>query len=557
MVQGIGGNNFGSIKETSAYQAYYKMYQDYQKSHPESTLTFDGWLQWSGYINTFIKGIENYIETGNEKQGDDSVDTINMMRHVSNGSNAIFQSEDEETFYEFDWDEGTYKIIQGKEEIAKTLGMPEGSNIDTITFGYQKVQLTDYTFGNLDNGQDKTTQNLTNGPYSNVSYVSQEFDLHYIFNALLMDPTDPQYQIAKGIFDDLCANMDQWLPIEDKQYLDDIANEYGTDSAEYKAALQEIMLKNLDQANEWIEEHNHVENTNKGSLTNENDIFNDGTDGVTNGDSSGENKTTVPEYDKTNVLTTAGYATAYSRGDKRKVESTNNSQTARREELQQQLDADLATLANALISQLGDQMTDELQTYINKAVAEVAGDESLITTWKKHHGFLGMHVKTGAEYNIKEVADAFFNAFDTLCKNNGKTTEEVEKEQKQQEETKAQQKEAYKALYNMDINDVASDAGITNFQVVNVNSAAEIIAAAEQKVVEPLMIRIKARLSGKNIPDADLQKIFSYASEKALENPMSWASTTNNVVYTVDASKIVQSFEAAIKEAVIAKGYNF
>ena len=259
MVQGIGptgSGSGGSIKDLSAYQTYYPMYEAYCQS-VDDNLSFEAWLIMKGYIKNFNQQVENYIETGNEKRGDESKNTIDSNHHVSNGTGALYQSVDDDTYYEFDWESGTYKVITDKEDIADALGMPSGHNIDMINLGYMNAEITDITFGNLDDGQNSTTRDLY-GNYANVSYTQQEFDIHYILDALLMNPNDPQYQIAKEVFDELCANTSQWLPDSDLEELNQIAEEFGVNSAEYKTRLQEILLANLDQAQEWVDDHAHV-----------------------------------------------------------------------------------------------------------------------------------------------------------------------------------------------------------------------------------------------------------------------------------------------------------
>ncbi len=559
MVQGVGGTgSSGSISHLTEYQVYYPMYQSYCKSN-NSNMDFESWLVMKGYYQNFNQQVENYIETGNSNVGDGSDgNTLNAGKHLSNGSGAIYQSTDEDCYYEFDYDNGTYKKLEGNEEVAKALGMPNGTNIDTINFGYNTAVITDYTFGNLDDGQDSKTSVLA-GNYANVTYTNQEFDIHYILNALLMDETDPQYNIAKNIFDDLVANINQWMPQSDMDELDEIAAQYGTNSAEYKAKLQEILLKNLDQANEWVEDHNHVKNVNAGSLTEV-----DGTEGTdsstsTDGTTSGSDSTTssIPDYDITNVLTTAGLSTAYSRGDKRKVESTDNSEGSRRKELEQQMDADLTAIANALVTNLGDQMTDEMQTYINKAVAATVADSSLIKTWSEKHGFLNMHKKTLGEYSIKEVADKFFAEFNSLCANNGKTTAEVEAEKKAAEEKAAREKEAYKGIYTTSMTSVANEAGVNkDIQVVNVNSASEIQAKAESEILTPIKNKIVAKYGGQ-ITASELQSMLDRASDAALSDCTEWATTSNNYVYTIDADKLISKFESNVKTLIQNKGYSF
>lgn len=552
MVQGVGGTgDSGSLKNMYEYQVYYPDYLEYKKNNPESSVNFEGWLIMKGKMAYYTQQMENYVETGNSKTGDGvSGNTLDGMKHVSSASGAIYQSEDEDTYYQFDYDTGEYRILHGNDEIKAALGLSENQNIDMIEFGHWAANIIDITFGNLDDGQDTTYYNV-NSKYTNVTLTDQEFDIHYVLNALLMDPSDPQYQIAKGVFDKLCANADQWLPQEDLDMLNEVASKYGTNSAEYKAVLKDVLLSNLDQANEWVEEHSHVKT---GASLEEL-----GQTGATDGSSgSGSEAGSVPDYDKIDVLTDAGLANAYSRGDKRTVESTNNSEGERRKELQAQMDADLDTIASALASSLGDQLTSEMQTYINKAKATVAGKEELISTSSAHHGFLGMHKKTMGEYSITEVADAFFNEFNTLCANNGKTTEEVAAEQKAAEEKAKKEQSVYKNLYNTDMQSTARSVGADkDVQVVNASTAADIQAKAESSVLNPLITQLKAKLAGQGVSDADLTTLLQNASEYALSYCTEWASTSNNYVYTIDSDKLISKFEEGVKAAIKNKGYSF
>lgn len=550
MVQGVGGTgDSGSLKNMYEYQVYYPDYLEYKKNNPESSVNFEGWLIMKGKMAYYTQQMENYVETGNSNTGDGvQGNTLDGMKHVSSASGAIYQSEDEDTYYQFDYDTGEYRVLHGTDEIKAALGFSEEQNVDMIEFGHWSANVTDVTFGGLDDGQDSTLYNV-DSKYTNITLTNQEFDIHYILNALLMDPSDPQYQIAKGVFDKLCANADQWLEQSDLDMLNEVAAKYGTNSSEYKAVLKDVLLSNLDQANEWVEEHTHVKSgaslDEVGSTT--------GTDS-----SSEEENGEVPDYDKMDVLDSAGMANAYSRGDKRTVESTNNSEANRRKELEAQMDADLETLASALESSLGDQLTTEMQSYITKAKAAVAGKSELISTSSKHHGFMNMHKKTMGEYSIKEVADAFFSEFDSLCANNGKTTEEVAAEQKAAEEKSANEEAVYKKLYNLDLSSTAKDAGVNkDVQVVNASSASEIQAKAESSILGPLMNSIKSKLSGQGVSDSDMTAFLQSAADYALSYCTEWASASNSYVYTIDSDKLVSKFEEAVKAGIKNKGYNF
>ncbi len=574
MVQGVGGTGpSGSISNISAYQVYYPMYQQYlQNNSSETQLDFESWLIMKGYIKNFTQQVENYLETGDAKRDDANKNTLDCNKQLSNSTGAIYQSEDEDTYYEFDWDSGTYKILNGKDAIAKALGMPEGKNIDTINFGYQSAVITDYTFGNLDDGQDTTIQNLY-GKYGNVVYTNQEFDIHYILNALLMDETDPQYVIAKGIFDDLCKNTSQWLPDSELEELNNIAAQYGTNSAEYKAKLQEVLLANLDQAQEWVEEHTHVKNPNSGTLGTAQDATGtDGsTEGTTDGTTDGEDSTTgeVPSYNKETVMNSAGVLDDYTQGTwtSNKISWKNDAgkdtdkcrEMAKSEAVAYATDI-LTQIETTLASQMGEQYTTEIQNYVAKAKTTVLADTDswLSTEW--HSAMLGKNRGHTSTCNTKVLIDNFFTEFDSLCVNKGKTTEEVEAEKKAAEEKAAQEKSAYQTLYNMDMNSTAQDAGINtdkDVQVVNATSAADIKSKAESSILVPLMDKIKSQLSGKGISDSDLNTFLNNAADIALSDCTEWATTSNNYVYNIDTDVLVSKFEEEVKKAVKAKGYDF
>ena len=259
MVDGVGSATTGSLRDFDLYNKYYSQYLAYNKD-TGGNLSFEAFLRIKDKLGYFNQQLENFLETGNSYYGDGvSGNTINDSRHVVNGNKTIYQSQDEETYYEFDFENGTYRVIQGSDEAAAALGF--GSNtVDTLSMGYKSATATDYTFGNLDDGQDSSTSYMVSG-YGNVAYVQQEFDVHYILNALLMNPDDPQYQIAAGIFNDLTEHLTQWCSQADIDALDQVAAQYGVESSEYKEKLKEVILANLDQANEWVENHAHVEYT--------------------------------------------------------------------------------------------------------------------------------------------------------------------------------------------------------------------------------------------------------------------------------------------------------
>ena len=524
-------------------------------------MSFEDYLQMKGYLNYFNQQVENYVETGSTLQGDgQSGNTLSTSRMVANQTSSIYQGEDEETYYEFDYDSGTYRKIEGKEDVAKALGLSSEQNVDTIVFGYDSVAITDYTFGNLDDGQDSSSYRV-NGKYSNVTLTNQEFDIHYILNALLMDPTDPQYQIAKGVFDDLCAHAGQWLPDTDMDELDAVAAEYGTNSAEYKAKLQEILLKNLDQAQEWVEEHTHVKNTSASGSLIENDTTTDGTGGTDGTDGSENTTGTIPDYDKSSVLNSAGLLADYTNNTIWQSEKVNRSGKSQEECRSQALakssayaESVLSQIESTLIAQLGDQCTEEIQKYIAKAKQTALENKSWQSTeW--HSAMLNKNKGFTSTCEVRTLVDIFFNEFNTLCQNKGKTNAEVEAEKKAAEEKAAREKSAYQSIYNTDYQSLASEVGANkDIQVVNASSAAEIQAKAESEILNPIKNKIIAQYAG-TITASDLQNMLDNAATAALSDCTEWASTTNNYVYTIDSSLLISKFQENVKTIIQNKGY--
>lgn len=574
MVQGIGGMGSGSIRNIPAYQQFYSMYLQ-----SGSNVSFTSWLQMKGYDDAFYQEIENYFETGDPCNGNDSKKTLDGTKYVSSGRTALFQGEDDDTFYEFDWATGSYTVIQGKDTVAEMLGLPAGTNYDTLNFEFGKVTITDYIYGNPEDGQDATSYTVTGSKYgSKVTYVAQEFDLDYVFNALLNDKSDPQYIIAMEIFEKLVENMDQWLPVEAQQELDKFTEGYHPNtpeydaivsSAEYKAKLKEYMIEFLYQPGEWIEGHKHLEKTS--SLTDPAFRSEDGSDASTSGDGK------VPVYKNSDVLNGAGIDSEYRANQ---MWCGDWYEKGKKEETKAQASTDAynmiktlcSYMANSLKASVGDAWTEEMDEYLETLEEHmlngffVTSDEDICDDGriKKNGVWATTDCKGGAGGDFRAVisyknfADEYLKEFNNLCKNKGKTSEEITADQKADKEKRAKEKDAYKTLYNMNMKSTASEAGVKDsYQVVNVSSAAEIQAKAESDIIKPLIAQIKSKLAGKEITESDLDAILEYATEYALANPTGWASTENNYVYTINSSKVIEKFEEAVKKGVKQKGFDF
>ena len=556
MVDGISSVNTGSIKDLPVYQQYYKDYLEYNKACG-TNLSFDAYLLLKGRKNYLLQEVENYLEGGGDGVNGN---TLNGMHYINNGNLSIYQSQDEDTYYEFDFNDGSYRIIRGKDEIASVLGL-DGADFDTINFGFNKAEVTDYTFGNLEDGQDSTSSRVSGGLYSNVTYKQQEFDLDYIFNALLMNPNDPQYQIASQVFDDLVNNMKQWCSESDLAELDEIAAEYGTNSVQYKEKLKEVLLANLDQANEWIDDHAHLEYTEEVSDFDSNNS--------TETEDGQEN--TVPEYDERSVIENSGYWAQYSSGQN--ISGSWREGDDRDSEVKIDAQVIMEPIINSLISslkaQIGDSWTSEMDEYCLKIKRNlldgffITKKESICDNGKikKDSVWATTDCKGGGGHdkraivNAKNLTNEFFSQFNKLCQNGGKTQEDID----QEEEKKAQQKAGYQKLYNMNMRSTALEAGVRDVTVVPTsnNQYAEIQEKAQTDIINPLKNKIKDRLQDSGIPEDELDRILTYAEETALANPAIWAETTNNYTYTISSSKLIDLFQDAVKSAVKSKGYDF
>ncbi len=568
MVDGVGSATTGSLRDFDLYNTYYSQYLAYNKN-TGGNLSFESYLRLKDKLGYFNQQLENFLETGNSYYGDGvSGNTINDSRHVVNGNKSIYQSQDEETYYEFDFENGTYRIIEGTDEAADALGF--GSNtVDTLSMGYKSATATDYTFGNLDDGQDSTTSYMVSG-YGNVAYVQQEFDIHYILNALLMNPNDPQYQIAAGIFNDLSEHLTQWCPQSDLDALDEVAAQYGTNSAEYKNKLQEVMLANLDQANEWVEEHAHVKYTQESAFTQPTDST-QGTDG-TNGDSSTAESTDNVPYDKSTVLEGAGLEGRYNNNEMWHGSWHTKDLDASKNDGINEMTTILTNLVNSLQLTLGDAWTDEVASYAQQAMNAVLGgfiiteDEGIIDDQKIKNGNYwagtdrkGINArKSCAVVSVKGTIDKFFEVFDSLCGN--KTEAQKAAEQQAAAQEAEQKKSGYKALYDFDIDSAADDAGVPDTVTAvptGSNQFSEIQKKAEDDVLKPIIDKMRSQLSGKGIPDAELEEFLDNAATDALRYPDEWATKTSDYTYIINSNKLIDFFKDAVKTGIKAKGYEF
>ena len=398
-----------------------------------------------------------------------------------------------------------------------------------------------------------------------------------------MNPNDPQFQIAQAIFKDLCDNISQWLPQAENDHLNQIIEQYGVESVEYKEEAKRLILKYLDQANEWIEDHAHVEYTQETTFSPGNSSVNgsdstQGTDGVNDAEEDGTIE--APEYSRGDVMSTSSLDGDYRAGTDRQVgrykhEDSASGVSATLAMAKQDLTAAANALAQYLKNKLGDNYDPIFDEYINKAINLTLDDLNATRRddsdsdkgndnnhtdafeifsrrqWRSHdRAFV---------YDVRAVVDHFFDEFDALCANNGKTAEEVQAEKEAEAAKAAQEKAGYQALWELDINEAADEAGVDDVTAVPTgnNQFAEIQEKAQNDILKPLIAKIREKMAGKGIPDSDLETILNEAADAAVANPNNWASTSNNYTYLIDEDKLTDIFNQNIKKAIKARGYEF
>ena len=166
--------------------------------------------------------------------------------------------------------------------------------------------------------------------------------------------------------------------------------------------------------------------------------------------------------------------------------------------------------------------------------------------------------KSCAVVSVKGTIDKFFEVFDSLCGN--KTEAQKAAEQQAAAQEAEQKKSGYKALYDFDIDSAADDAGVPDTVTVvptGSNQFSEIQKKAEDDVLKPIIDKMRSQLSGKGVPDDELEELLDNAATDALANPNKWATTSNNYTYTINSNQLIDLFKDAVKTGIKAKGYEF
>ena len=554
-------DSVGSIANNTYYQSYYQGYLDMKKKMG-GQLTFEAYLRKLNVdYDTTMQILENVVETGDPLKGD-GVDgnSINSKRHVNGeGNKQMFQTEDQEGYYDIDWDTGEYRYITDTQEVAKTLGLDtENYQFDTIVFGAGTAEVTDFVFSNLSDGQQREEYTV-NGSYRNITYAVQEFDPCYILDSALQDATDEEYQKALNNWEYLSATVTQWITDAELEAL----NELEPNSAEYKQALIDLILEKLDQTQSFGD-HTHVENTNSVDAI---ESITGSESGTTDSSASG----TVPQYDRSTVMYNSSISNDYTSGVSRATDTRSEDHAAVKSEALSMAQSDLNAAASALRAQIGDQLTDEMNAYIETAIKntlQYMGDNTFqwqcggkysLSTTDDRLGYGDRHDgkdKVRGVYNVQAVVNHFFDEFNTLCANNGKSSEQVKAETEEKERLKGE----YQTFYNFNVKSVTVEGTKSEYTVSMTGGNYK--NDAKNNVIEPYKEQVIKAIKEKcpNISEATIEKLVNAAAESTL-NKTSWVTTNGNIAtggtYTINTDKLLDEFNAQIKAAIKASGaYN-
>ena len=556
-------DSIGSMANNSYYQTLYKNYQAALAQRGGSGLSFQMYLrQLNVDYDTVMQGFENVIETGDARYGDGTDgNTLSTNRYVNGANNKqMYQTEDLEGYYEIDWNSGEYKHITDTQTAAAALGLDtETYNFDTIVLGQNSAEVTDFVFSDLSDGQQRQEYTV-NGSYRNITYAVQEFDPCYILDSALQDATDEEYQKALNNWQYLSATVTQWITEDELAAL----NALEPNSAEYKQALIDIILEKLDQTGSFGD-HTHVENTNTVNPIEE--IAGTETDVTASGEETG----TVPQYDRSEVMYNSSISNDYTTAVSRVTEIRSEDKQSVKAEALTMAQADLNAAASALRAQIGDQLTDSMDSYIEKAIKntleylnnntfqwQCGGDYRLGAT-DDRLGFGDRHDgkdKVRGAYNVQAVVNHFFDEFNLLCTNNGKSSAEVEAEEAERERLKGE----YETFYNYDVKTASVDNIKAEYTVSMMGGNYK--SDAENNVIAPYKEAAIKAIKEKcpKIEQAQIEKIINAAAEAAL-NETSWVTMNGNIstggTYTINTDKLLDEFNAKIKEAIKASGaYN-
>lgn len=546
MVDGV--NN--SLANSETYQYHYAQYLKMKKAYG-GDLSFQAYLSLQCAGSEYaMQRMENYVETGNANKGDGiNGNTLNNHRTVYSATDKngqMYQTSDQEGYYEVDWDTGNMNYTTDKNKAAQMLGLDtDNVDFDTIVFGAGTAQITDFVFSGLDDGQQREEYDLK-GMYKNIEYAVQEFDPCYLVDSSLQNMSDPEYQKAIKNWEYLQSTITQWISQSEL----DALSEMDPSSSEYKQALIDIILDKLDQTNSFTD-HDHLK-PDSGAL--EENGSSNGTDG--SGNTDGTNQTGKPSYDPNDVLVAAGLDSVVgeTKGPNHYGKKSEHLKTSKSDAVAQ-AGVYLDQYVSALVKELGSQYTDEIKSYINKAKVTVLNNSDAITT-----GFNGGGIfKEDKSWGIVKMPDLindFTAEFDRLCETRGKSEQEVAAE----EEKNNKLQNDYKTFYNFNIK--SSSLGVSGVKseytipMINGNYKEE----AQNKVLTPYASKIISSVKDKcsNLSESQIKSIVNKAMEGAL-NDDSWLTATGNIsnggTYSIDTDKLLDSFAENIKTQIKKAGY--
>lgn len=196
-----------------------------------------------------LQQIENHIEgsdaNGNGKDGD-LLSWDKYLESNDKKNDLLFQSSDNKTYTNVNFNAGTYDIMDEK-GFTEKLGMSweNGKPYDAFEINQNKINFYDFVFGGVGDGNQMNTEiNLTqfdNARWGLQNYTIREVDTSYWNKAT--DYTNNENLLSKDSLRVIMQSIPQWMTEQIKNQL----SAYKEGSPEYIAKFYAAAIKIMDQ----------------------------------------------------------------------------------------------------------------------------------------------------------------------------------------------------------------------------------------------------------------------------------------------------------------------
>lgn len=196
-----------------------------------------------------LQSVENHIE-GNDSNGDGkNGNLLNWDKYLESNdkkNDLLFQSNDNKTYTNVDFNKGTYEKMDEK-GFTEKLGMSweNGKPYDVFEINQNKINFYDFVFGGTGDGNQMNTEiNLSgfdNARWGLQNYTIREVDTSYWNKAT--DYTNSESILSKDSLRVIIQAIPQWMTDQIKTQL----SAYKDGSPEYISKFYAAAIKLMDQ----------------------------------------------------------------------------------------------------------------------------------------------------------------------------------------------------------------------------------------------------------------------------------------------------------------------